>query len=394
MPFRTTQHCQEARRSLEACRRDGDEGRFYRMLEAGIEGGELTPNDFRLRHLFEHFVDDGREILMSWDMRDPEAGVNLRESGVNTGAFTTITRSLMSAQTLEAFNDPVFIAPRLARAVPTSLDGERIGGIGRLGDVVEIVREGDPYPTAGVAEEWVDTPRTTKRGVIVPVTKEAVFFDRTGLVLERCREVGQSLAINKEKRVVDAVLGVTNNYRPNGNAAIDTYGDNSGTHTWDNLCASNGLTDWTDFENALLLFDGMTDPNTGEPIVISATQVVVATAKVMTADRILNAVEYRHVSTHTTVSPNPLKRLGFAPEIVSNQYVGARMSAGSITNTTWYIGDFQGAFWYMENWPITVVEAPPNSEQEFTHDIVSRFKVSERGAIFAKEPRKVVKNTA
>ena len=34
------------------------------------------------------------------------------------------------------------------------------------------------------------TPQTAKRGFIVPVTKEAIFFDRTNLVLQRAAEVG------------------------------------------------------------------------------------------------------------------------------------------------------------------------------------------------------------
>ena len=62
--------------------------------------------------------------------------------------------------------------------------------------------------------------------------------------------------------------------------------------------------------------------------------------------------------------------------------------------STWFIGDPARAFAYMENWPITVVSAPDNSEAEFTHDIVSRFKVSERGAAAVIEPRYMVKCTA
>ena len=34
----------------------------------------------------------------------------------------------------------------------------------------------------------------------------------------------------------------------------------------------------------------------------------------------------------------------------------------------------------MENWPITVTQAPAGSEAEFASDIVLRFKASERGA--------------
>ena len=46
-----------------------------------------------------------------------------------------------------------------------------MAGIGGLGDVGEIVGEGKVYPTAGVNEDWIDTPTTDKRGTIVPVTR-------------------------------------------------------------------------------------------------------------------------------------------------------------------------------------------------------------------------------
>ena len=59
----------------------------------------------------------------------------------------------------------------------------------------------------------------------------------------------------------------------------------------------------------------------------------------------------------------------------------------------WFFGDFSRAFAYMENWPITVTQAPSNSEAEFTQDIVLRFKASERGAAAVLDPRCVVKST-
>ena len=46
----------------------------------------------------------------------------------------------------------------------------------------------------------------------------------------------------------------------------------------------------------------------------------------------------------------------------------------------------------MENWPITVVQAPTNSEAEFSQDIVVRFKASERGAAAIIEPRRFQRN--
>ena len=58
----------------------------------------------------------------------------------------------------------------------------------------------------------------------------------------------------------------------------------------------------------------------------------------------------------------------------------------------WFLGDFRRAFAYMENWPITVTQAPANSEADFNQDIVLRFKASERGAAAVINPRYVIKN--
>ena len=64
-----------------------------------------------------------------------------------------------------------------------------------------------PYPSLGLGEDYIDTPSTTKRGFIVPVTKEAIFFDRTHLILQRAAEVGEVLGLNKEKRLIDLLIG-------------------------------------------------------------------------------------------------------------------------------------------------------------------------------------------
>ena len=79
-----------------------------------------------------------------------------------------------------------------------------------------------PYPQLGFGEDYIETPSTTKRGFIVPVTKEAIFFDRTHLVLSRAAEVGEILGLNKEKRIIDVVIGATNNYKWKG-TTYNTY---------------------------------------------------------------------------------------------------------------------------------------------------------------------------
>ena len=56
----------------------------------------------------------------------------------------------------------------------------------------------------------------------------------------------------------------------------------------------------------------------------------------------------------------------------SNRQQAGRAAADAANY--WFYGNFQKAFAYMENWPITVVQAPVNSEAEFTHDIPFRLE--------------------
>ncbi len=86
----------------------------------------------------------------------------------------------------------------------------------------QAIHPGMPYPSVGFGEDYIETPSTTKRGFIVPVTKEAIFFDRTHLVLSRAAEVGELLGLNKEKRLIDLVIGATNNYKWQG-TSYNTY---------------------------------------------------------------------------------------------------------------------------------------------------------------------------
>ena len=385
---------QQGRRLLEAAKRDKTPRRFFDEIGDALQKRELRGHDFSIKKLFESFVPDGREIVDSWSANEGKGtGVQLKESGVSTSDFSNITGQIFYNQMMEEFENPDYIGTRLVETVPTNLSGEKIAGISNLSDDIETVGEGKPYPRAGVSEDFVETPETTKRGMIVPITKEAIYFDRTGQLLERCRKVTETMAINKEKRILDAVLGITSSYNRKNRGVVATYGDNSGNHDWDNLAASNALQDYTDIEAAMLLFDALTDPNTGEPIMIgSQVTIVVPKALEVTAARILAAIEYRQVSNtnNTTIGGNPLQYLRRNFSLESSPYVKQRTSSDS----SWFVGNFPKGFKYMENWGPTSVEAPTNSYEEFHNDIVAQYKISERGVPAVIEPRYAVKCTS
>jgi len=378
-------------RKMRESRDVGPRGVLLHFRDA-LKSGDIKPQDVRLRPLFEALVPNGGEAVQYYNPANVGSYNLMEDAGaVDSSLFSNTSGLLVTTAALQGYDQPELLSSRLAPARPTQKKFERIAGVSQIGDEASIVGEGQPFPQAGVSETYVDTPITTKRGMIVSLTKEAIFHDETGELLTRAAEVGEMAAINKEKRVLDVVTGQTNPYKRNG-TATDTY-LSSGAYT--NIASSNALQTWEDIQAAELLFEDMTDPETGEPIVITPNVMLVPGALRHAAMRLTGAINISQdlgaVSNTNfmvrTVSPNPIA----GPyEVLTNAWVKARTSSAS----TWFIGQPNKAFAYNENWPITVVQAMSNSEVEFTHDIQNRWKVSEKGVAIVLDPRYMVESTA
>jgi hypothetical protein len=379
-----TRRHQELRRLFESAVRDRCVNRFLEDFQEGLKAdGHDIQNRWSLRQLAEQFIPDGREAV---NMLRPSqgGGFQLQESSevVDTSMFSNIIGQVMYTATLNGFAQPGLIGDQLVEVIQTQFSGERIPGVGRLGDDIDVVNEGGEYPNAVMGEEYVDTPETIKRGLILNVTREAIYFDRTGVLLSECNRVGERVAVNREKRILDVVCGISTVYRRNGQAATATYAaDNS---------LSNTLADWTSIDSAAQKFNTMVDPITGEPIAIAINTIIVPKALEVLATRILSATMTRGASNtgnnQTYVQGNSVNG---SVNLVSGQYVRNRTAS----DTTWFAGAPKEAFVYMQNWPLTITQSDESSEVGFTRDVVARFKASERGAAAVRERLKMVRCT-
>lgn len=386
------------KRQAEAARRDGTMNALLEDIREGLQEGHLKPEEFKIRPLFEAVVPGGYEIVQSW--APGSTGINLNqadnlallESGaVLSSAFSNITGQIVYSKIMDAYTDEEFVMTPLVENVDTQFNGEKIPGVTRLGDTFESIPENSPYPIAGVGEDFINTPQTVKRGEIVPVSKEAIFFDRTGLIIQRCQELGHFYGVNKEKRIIDAFIdeNVTT-HRYNWRNTI--YGSYQSSTPWINLKTTNGLVDWTNIDAAEIVMSQLIDPGTGEPILITPKHLVVSRNLKNIANQIVKATQVRKgdgvgTTGATTIGANPLDT---NYTIVASALLTSRMAL----TTNWYIADVGEVVKYMQNWPMTIEQAPVNSEMEFTHDIVNRWKVSERGAAVVVQPRGSCKNSA
>ena len=361
------------------------------LHRAGETGG-ISPKEFSIRDLAEGIL--GHEAVSNMNPNQ-QSNVSVFESSeaVDNTAFANITGQIVYTEIMDAYEQETFFASQM-RTVNTRLSGERMPGFGGIGDAARPVHEGEPFPNAGITEDYTDTPETDKYGLIVPITKEAVFFDRTGVILQRANAVGEALGLNKEKRCIDVVIGATNNYNWRG-VGYDTYNPDGPAWVNELQGAEFDLEDWTDIDAAERLFDDIVDPNTGEAIEIGGNNIICGRRRMHAANRITNATEirYRDGNANTeTIARSPIQ--GYTT-LSNRRYHNRLKSQLGLTDAqaaaTWLYGDFQKAFKYMQNWGITTVQAPTNAEAEFRQDIIAQFKASERGVAAVCNPRYIAR---
>ena len=403
----TIDECRGAARQLTSHKKQFGARRGVEKFHEGIHkllrNGEIKPEYLALSTLYEGLVPNGREMLESFKPGYRPSGSLMREAGdnVDTSAFSGIIGQVTYTTVLDALQSPDFFALQLVDTEPATTQGpELVPGISMIGDRAEEVGEGETYPPVTLSEEYITIPRKPKDGFRIDVTEEATWEDKTGgLLMRRANAAAESMGITMEKQGLDTFFGLSTNnlYSRNGATGIDTYGDSSGDHDWDNLSASTAFVDFTDIEAAVLLFDDIVDPNTGEPVLLNgAMDIIVPTALEMTLSRALSATEVRFgdvigsTVVPQTVAPNPLAgyRRTFTPR--TSQYVKNRTGSAS----TWFVGDFRGAFGYREVWPLQVFRQDSGSVLAFDRDIITSVKVRRKGIFYNKEPRKVIKCTA
>lgn len=399
--FDTLDQLRDHKRMCESYRKDHGveigQRRHYEELKKLVEARQLKLTDCRMgiRSIFEEFVPNGRYYTDHW--RNGEM-IPIREAvdAVTTADFSNIIGQLSFSSVLEHLDTVPMIGRELVDIVPTRTSRkEMIPTVGGLGDVAGEVAEGAEYPLVGVAEEWVTAPKKTKHGFRIGITKEMIAEDLTGELISRAQSVAESIGINMEKEILNMALGQTDTYSRNDGAQQAIYGDTHTNGTFDNLAASNALADYTDIENALLLFDEMTDLNTGEPVAITGQlDLVVPNALWMTAAKILNATEIitgADSASIRTISASPLKLQNIRTiRLVTSPYVSDQTSS----TTTWFIGNFKKAFQYREFWPVQVEQAGRESEDSFKRDIDFQAKVSRHGSPVAVRPQYAIKCTA
>ncbi len=365
-----------------------------------LTSGKLDYKKMSIRDVAEATL--GRVAFDKMMKRGEEgAFIGLRESTdpVNLAAFYDITGNILLRGVYDAYNAEGFIGKDLVTEESDNQDVLRIPGLAPIDDQEMTVGEGEEYPSVKFGEDYIDRPASVKRGMKIGLTREMLFFDRTGQALQMASMVGERLGTFKDVRILKIVAGILNNFVRKG-VARNTYVSSADPRI--NAQASLPLVDWTTLETAYLLFAQMGDDRAeAEPIDVHPNTLLVSPFKLWTAHRIIGATQIETPSqsasanqTTKTVSPNPASALSLSVKSSMRLYnllVKSAASGGAgLTSTQakqyWWYGDFKRAFRYLTLFPLQVQAANANHPDAFDRDVVAQFRADERGVAYVWAP--------
>lgn len=383
---------------------------FYETLVSLLQDGELKPDDFSLRQLWEACVGPTHLTLPSHAARqrtyiaDLEQLAHLHsEADLGTNLFQTVTGALIARKVIDAYNQADgLIGDQLVTVERSSVKNERIAGFTALQGPKEVA-EGETYEEASFGDKFVTTVEA-KKGRILSITEEAVHFDQTSELLRRAARIGEATRLEREKTIVRGVVdadyeaNVRGVYRPGGvlEPLYPTDGSNrnyigvGNTVSGSPFNAARTLEDWTSIDfvlryHATQVRDDRHGPEAGEPIVWMPRILLVPKSKELTALRIVSATSILTLSgdgNQRTEFRNPF---GGAYTVLASPFLDA------VNTDDWYLGDFRRQFIWKEIWPVQVFRQGRGSDADFERDIVARYKVRYYGGINALDERWVVK---
>jgi hypothetical protein len=375
-----------------------DRRRHLAEFSQALESGELKAEEVSFRGLYAAYA--GPYELEKLNPRSKAGYHPAEEAGIAvfSSDFANTIGQLMYSRMMEGYNNvDLWLTSQIPVESTPFLDGERIPGMRNLAGGGLEVPEGMDFPTASFADDYIETPATKKYGLKVEITKEAVWADRTGLAMDRAYQAGEVIAMDKEDRLWDIVLGVTNNYKWRGT----TYNTYQTATPWINAATSSTLDDYTALNEVEQLWINMTDPDTLRPIALNPSRVHLLVPPTLwaTAAFILNGgvMERGPVTSSNDTVVNrftgnvPYRRNGY--QLHDDVRMALRLAAGSLAAGTWLAGDLSKAFAYSQAWGLQVLRAPRLSPAEFDRDIMVQVRADERGVAYVKNPRYMIRLT-
>lgn len=365
---------------------------------------KLDRNDLSFKELWEATVGSVRETFDN-PMWNREAGA------LDPTGFPTATENILSTEMIAGYTNQGGVAdilvPNTRRPrTPT----ERIQGLTSM-DTSKSIVTGEEYPTVSFGEKFVtfeEAIHQRKEGYEIQVTEEVIRWDQTGNILDAARQIGDSLATEKERRTIRAIHGIGADsgttqygvYFPSGtSAALYTAAQlNLRTNATPIVGSDSVLADYTDLDEVNQVHSSnITDDRqigAPRPIVWTPDTILVPPRLAVRAGNILASVGVQYI-TDTTSNiapqirnnvPNPLSLIyrNGMPTVIPSIY------SGEISNTAWIVYDRNKTFLRIEVFPFQTFRAPVG--YGWNRDVVFAMRAREWSRVIAKDFRHAIKS--
>ena len=356
--------------------------------------GKVQPEDVSFKALFEATVN-------TEDM-DTNDAAQIAE-GINKSAFPTISSKVINSQIIAAYNMAEGDVSKLYRTAPaTRTDEETIVGFS-AGNYTPLLRpEGMSYEETAFGEKFWNV-KMADFGRMISLTRETIFEDRTGEVMERARDIGMAAGQHKAKMVIETLAVDTrtafnetasnaaiyngtaitqgNFYNNDHSALIDSAGVNDNKSADALGSASAAL---NAVKGAWLLMQSMVD-EAGQKIEIPGPYyLVVAPGQYVDVWNAFNTPSWMPSggTTATGLSPTGSPLGAMAPiSVVQSLHV---------TDGEWFFGRPDLQMRWVEVFPPATASQGTNAELAFTNQIVARYRFNYHGGIGHTDYRYVI----
>lgn len=309
------------------------------------------------------------------------------EEDIDSSAFPNIAGQIISSVVIEAYQAFPKVGLSNVRVVPSKLKESRVVGWNAIGKIRE-VKEREDYKEVVPSDEKVVKIPNKKYGGLMTLTKEDIFFDQTGELLNRARGVGEEGARWQEELILKGFLDLSSNVYNKGalySASAPTKNsDGSWTPGQNILSGATSALGTAGMEKMYMNLLAKTDEQAKPIWVMSDRLQVMIPANLWATAKKLQNNDYGPQGT-ANLDRNLFNNMF---DFFVNPYYAAPTTA-----VDWYGGVFKRQFRWEEVWPLeTYTRTGQDTEEGFKNDVIQQFKVSLYGGIGADDFRYIYKN--
>lgn len=363
-------------------------------IEGLLNSGKVETKDVKLHQIAQDVIANYEELRGGTDVEVALA--------VSSSQFPTISKVIINKETIGSYEYYQEGHEQFVREIEGSnTQREYLAGFTDP-EGPELRPELHSYEETNLGEQDVEV-RMADFGRVISLSKEAIFNDRTGQLLDKAKTIGKLGGQHRAKMIIQTLEvkprtafkeATSRAFVYKGTAYADTSFYATSHTTLDgrvnkNLVASNALADYTDIQAALDVLPLMKSPN-GHEIIVAPKYVIVPPALETVAWQILNSDTFTkdpsNAGTGVYHQPNPYGPKGmktFTP--FTSRYMAA--------STTWYLGDPAEQMRWIWIFRPATDSIGANSEQAFMRKIVLTYKFSYHGGVGHTDYTNIVKCT-